>query len=546
MKKIVSLAFTFFLMISMLVGIPLKVHAVGDWSSEWETAYQDALLLDSTLTKYDYAVGELESLFDTSSNVYLISNGSDLALVAFAVNNGYDFASEEIQLIGNIDLSDANWVPIGSINSTEDGSPFSGIFNGNGYTISNLTIDLTGYFYSAGLFGYTYNASVTDLNLSNVSISINGDYASVGALIGEAENTSVRNVHAMTGILDFSATAPQAEGVGGLIGYYFVSDDGDYSVSYVSSGLEINVVGVVYSIGGVIGYLETGTISISDFVGTVSALNAEAVGGLVGSNYGVVSNTYSVGNIEGLQDVGGLVGYNVGSIEYSYSAASVSPEETETVGVLLGSDESGQDVYESFYLNYSSLLPGGYYYDTEVGYLPFEDGFTDGYGITGLSSDELKLFDTFSSTEWDFGVDGIWIMVSGLNNGYPIFQYQNPEVTPDSFSITYVLDGGVNYAEAPASVTSDDTFELGAPSKVGYTFGGWFADAGLTNPITWIEIGTSENLTLYAKWNANQSVVVQPTITSNSEPLPNTGIDPSLVGMLPIGLALLVLKRKFK
>jgi hypothetical protein len=47
------------------------------------------------------------------------------------------------------------------------------------------------------------------------------------------------------------------------------------------------------------------------------------VGGLVGTNYGVVAESYVTGEVEGEQEVGGLVGYNDEVVTRSYSEADV-------------------------------------------------------------------------------------------------------------------------------------------------------------------------------------------------------------------------------
>ena len=49
-----------------------------------------------------------------------------------------------------------------------------------------------------------------------------------------------------------------------------------------------------------------------------------SVGCLVGENRGIVSNSYSSGNVNGIDTIGGLVGENWGTVSESYSTASVS------------------------------------------------------------------------------------------------------------------------------------------------------------------------------------------------------------------------------
>lgn len=73
---------------------------------------------------------------------------------ADSVNNGNTFADKKILLETNIDLGKNNsfvWTPIGS-----NGNYFSGIFDGQGYSISHILLDDTNVL--NGLFGWINNA----------------------------------------------------------------------------------------------------------------------------------------------------------------------------------------------------------------------------------------------------------------------------------------------------------------------------------------------------------------------------------------------------
>ena len=79
-------------------------------------------------------------------------------------------------LKNNIDLRNLDWIPIGVYeNSYEFSNPnwwklaFRGLFDGNNYTIKNLTIKKP--MNTAALFGAVSNAEIKDLKISNYSIS---------------------------------------------------------------------------------------------------------------------------------------------------------------------------------------------------------------------------------------------------------------------------------------------------------------------------------------------------------------------------------------
>ncbi len=72
------------------------------------------------------------------------------------------------------------------------------------------------------------------------------------------------------------------------------------------------------------------------------------------------------------------------------------------------------------------------------------------------------------------------------------------------YSITYNLNGGENNASNPAVFNMEtDTITLSDPKRTGYSFKGWYTDSELTETITVIEKGTHENITIWAKWQAN-------------------------------------------
>ncbi len=80
-------------------------------------------------------------------------------------------------------------------------------------------------------------------------------------------------------------------------------------------------------------------------------------------------------------------------------------------------------------------------------------------------------------------------------------RYCNYGVTGETYTITYVLDGGTNDSSNPATYTqTSPVIILKDPAKTGYTFAGWYSDAAFSHKVTQIGGGTTGNLTLYAKW----------------------------------------------
>ena len=231
-----------------------------------------------------------------------------------------------------------------------DGTPFTGLFDGNGHTISHLTIKGGG---SLGLFGQlgwwdAPGGEVKNLGLVDVNIIGSGYY--VGGLVGFNGNRDRPG-----GVLANCYTGGAVSGhssVGGLVGW----NEGTVSQSY-STG----VVGGEYDIGG-----------------------------LVGGNYeGSITTSYSTTSVSGETQVGGLVGQNVGHVTQCYSTGAVSGT-GQYVGGLLGTSAWPPDVTASFW-------------DIQT------SGQTKSAGGLGLATDQMQRASTFSC----WGPDGVWTINEG-------------------------------------------------------------------------------------------------------------------------------------
>ncbi len=136
--------------------------------------------------------GEVEVVEQTIT----ISTAEELIDISNKLGEEYSKTTFELQ--ANIDLSGIDWTPIGdSITNA-----FTGTFDGNGYTISNVTIggidasatseDLEEAYTAiesayVGLFGYSYNATFEDIAITyDYSFSTLFDYTYVGGLVGYA------------------------------------------------------------------------------------------------------------------------------------------------------------------------------------------------------------------------------------------------------------------------------------------------------------------------------------------------------------------------
>ncbi|MBP3671759.1 MAG: hypothetical protein J6J06_07340 [Bacteroidaceae bacterium] len=136
--------------------------------------------------------------------VFVIVSANGLKQLAERMNNESELLDETIVLNQDIDLAvttratTSNWTPIG----TEE-NPFTGTFNGNGYSIKNLNIVKSeakeGKAY-IGFFGYAKNATIKNVTFENVNLNIpcldiDHSQGHIGAVAGSLEGTStIENV----------------------------------------------------------------------------------------------------------------------------------------------------------------------------------------------------------------------------------------------------------------------------------------------------------------------------------------------------------------
>lgn len=75
----------------------------------------------------------------------------------------------------------------------------------------------------------------------------------------------------------------------------------------------------------------------------------------------------------------------------------------------------------------------------------------------------------------------------------------------NTYNITYNLNNGTNAPGNPSSYTYGTAVTLAAPTRTGYTFGGWFTNSGFSgDAVTEIPADATGDKTFYAKWTANK------------------------------------------
>jgi hypothetical protein len=241
----------------------------------------------------------------------------------------------------------SNWTPIGA-----DGAPFTGGFDGDNKTISDLTINSTANY--QGMFGYIgAGGSVHDVTLADSIITGTGNAANLGPVAGYNAGTVTNctvtdgtvsgygtsggvvgnNSGTVTGCSATGGTVESSFGAGGVVGNNSGTVTGCSAAVDVSSNNATSTSG--YGFGGVVGYSSSGsTIEDCHATGDVTG-TGYYVGGVVGyyNSANTIRNCYATGdvtgtaNTAGISYVGGVVGYNENTsslIQYCYATGDVT------------------------------------------------------------------------------------------------------------------------------------------------------------------------------------------------------------------------------
>ena len=278
----------------------------------------------------------------TSANPYQVATAEHL-------NNIRDILTENVQYhfiqVADIDLSGyPNWEPIGGNGSAV---VFNGYYNGQHFTISNLTINRPSAD-NVGLFGHVasgdqpnfgQSSRVRNIVLRNVQVTGN---TGVGALAGR-QTGSERNIIEGCYVVNGSVTGNS--GVGGLVGINasFSPDPNNLDgfrpiVRRSFTNVTVNATGI--DVGGAIGRHDKGIVENLYALGQVNASSASHVGGLVGllTNNSILRNSYAAGGVAGNgATIGGLIGANnetegANSITASYWDTDASGQATSDGG----------------------------------------------------------------------------------------------------------------------------------------------------------------------------------------------------------------------
>jgi len=391
----------------------------------------------------------------TVQSPYIIENEEQLIKL---VTNEYPLSSH-YKLNNDITLITKSWKPIGIDSNTV----FTGVFNGNGHKITNLNVEVNS-FENIGLF-FKNSGTISNLTVQTGSTGIIGNkYTGIIA----SSNSGTINNCSVSGLIFTQNTSDKDASLGGIVGI------NTGTISNCESNVKIRNGNT--RTGGIAGYSEN-TISNCKFNGSADDLDTHYFGGIVGYLKGMVTKCASSGTIDSFLDyaggvvgyaesgtisicsnnadiknkrnthdsyTGGLIGFNENAnIENCFSIGSIICENTTPyntyVGGFVGSNSSGNYIKNSYcigivsgktanaFSNGTSKLYENCFYNKSIQNTTESSAY-------GLANEQMKDVENCKTnfTFWDF--NNIWEIDQTINNGYPHLRSIDIPITKISFS----------------------------------------------------------------------------------------------------------------
>jgi hypothetical protein len=366
----------------------------SDKSSEDQKEISSACSKDKDHEVFHTGIGDIDSPF-------IICNANELQ----AVKN---YPDKVFRLGNNIDLSSIpNFMPIGGCGGdydcvNRDDEPFTGSFDGDGYKISNLKInidepdtDVRG----VGFFGRVdSSALITNVQLDKADIDVKTDQRifNSGALVGILQYSKLIDVKVTNSDIYLRADLGQVMSVGLISGNNYYSD---ITAGNADQNSRINIFSPnIQSVGGLVGYFGYGVVDRSfskaslvvdasgkklyGATGDTNPTMIRSTGGLIGNfNSSFVFNSFASSltldflrteNTNQMQ-LGGLIGrsYNgniahnfVDNIDFNFTQNAGTPSDDpnlRSAASFLGSEEYGNVDY-NFVVNSPILAADSNYY----------------------------------------------------------------------------------------------------------------------------------------------------------------------------------------
>ena len=318
-----------------------------------------------------YVNVDVDYIYDNSSNTYSVATAEGIEEIVAGINAGELPADTNVALSKDIDLAElsrsraeyaTNWIPLGT-----EANPFTGTFNGNGYTVKNLCLveseAIEGKVHT-GFIGYAKDAIIKNVNFENVYINIpcldiDHSQGHIGAVVGTIEGESLIENVTVKGDIKIEAT-PTANGasrvavVAGGNSYANVTIKNVHVIANAGSYLKAN-----NNTGAIAGQLQGKTIyenCSSNIDVTVNKFFAGGIVGLAGTNDKFI-NCHTTGNIAVVAGRAGRANdhYRVGGIAGGWSDGKTNVltlENCSYTGTVSGVNSDGSVAEVLDYMGY--------------------------------------------------------------------------------------------------------------------------------------------------------------------------------------------------
>lgn len=482
----------------------------------------------------------------TEKDPYLIETPNQLAFLAEVVSAGIsDYSGKYFKQTQDFDMKSLVFTPIGIL-----GHPFSGNYNGNNKSISNLQISGDNNNNCIALFGYVSNATIRSVIIEGNFEGTVGGRSYVAGIVAYGSDTHIDNCknRANIGVIGIyvAGIIASTEGrcvitncsntgnvyysyrcTGGIVGIaghakanttkiYNCSNRGKIRSSSKDSGTDC------YS-GGIVGYVQgicvlercSNTDSVLTTITQTKYFSTQTYacsGGIIGydqyglSSLNTSSNTGAVlSSAEGANShaySGGIIGYadvlnTEGVIKNCYAhcnCISTLKKSTNngqgTWGINSGITNQYGTIINSYF---AGILKGGKCGVCSNAYTVRNCYFNSDCGASTSSKyGSAKTVAQLKSVSMPILLNGsetgtTWVMdTNNSNDGYPIFGWQ----AAPTYKITATCNESHGSVSGGGNYTKGTVVTLTATPKGGYIFSGW-SDGKKTNPRS-VTVGTSD------------------------------------------------------
>ncbi|MEQ8526114.1 MAG: T9SS type A sorting domain-containing protein [Gracilimonas sp.] len=404
------------------------------------------------------------------------------------------------------------FLPIGS-----NDKGFTGSLDGKDFRVNKLNINRPNSEY-VGLFGLLNNAELQNIHLD--SIFIKGGNTT-GSLAGRASKSTISGSSVtgkitgrtyVGGIVGFNrGRVENTESKTSVIGRSYVGGvTGINRGRVIRAVAEAQVSGTGHNIGVLVGNNYDGLISESISSGSATGEEASSVGGLTGSNGGIITRSFSTAAASGRSYVGGLVGNNhSGEIQWSYSSGDVKGfnlvgglagvnrkdgiiEECYTTSKVEGTIDAGGFIG----VNRDPVKAGFWNKDSSTQKKPLSKGTME--GISAVSAAQITGAESYQHLK-GFSFNKIW--------GYV------PDKTPQLlWTMPYFV---ITEVEGASSITSGDLIEF----EVAVKNAGYYSDTNdiILNDGKGTELDQLFDISLDPGEDTTFSMIWQSTVNDKGE-----------------------------